>query len=192
MTGPSTWSLDSDSCSATASRVSAMTSPWNVTRTCLPAGSVVTLCFGYFLKPGAGFMITSQMTRLGRGRRGAVVQHVEILQRQLRQDPRLHAVQAVHAQREHRVALGVGAAREGPHPAVAAAAVSLLHAAARSSAAMSSFFICHTACITRSPFFGSAIIAGSPSGTTCQDKPYLSLSQPHSDSWPPPAVSFSQ
>src|SRR5512135_1533024 len=41
--------------------------------------------------------------------------------------------------------------------------------------------------MTRSDFAASAsvIICGSTDGTICQDKPYLSLSQPHGPSCPP-------
>src|SRR5260221_12120254 len=60
--------------------------------------------------------------------------------------------------------------------------------------ATSSFFICINAFMTRSDFFGSPLCrsSGRIFGTTCHDKPYLSLSQPHWTSWPPSAVSFSQ
>src|SRR5260221_395672 len=65
------------------------------------------------------------------------------------------------------------------------------HAAARFSAAMSNFLIFMNASI---PFaaFGPRISSNSMSGTTCHDRPYLSFSQPHIDSSPPPEVSLSQ
>src|SRR5258706_8755422 len=55
---------------------------------------------------------------------------------------------------------------------------------------MSSFFICSTACMTRFAFLGSPLMSfPSAAGTICQEKPNLSLSQPHSLSLPPPDVS---
>ena len=46
---------------------------------------------------------------------------------------------------------------------------------------MSSFFICSIACMARCDFSesGSLIISSKTSGTTCQETPNLSLSQPH-------------
>jgi hypothetical protein len=46
---------------------------------------------------------------------------------------------------------------------------------------MSIFFICSIAFMTREDFSASASwsISASTVGTTCQDTPYLSLSQPH-------------
>src|SRR4029453_5313388 len=48
--------------------------------------------------------------------------------------------------------------------------------------------------MTRSDFSGSLSfnISIKTVGVICHDKPNLSLSQPHPDSWPPSAVSFSQ
>lgn len=53
--------------------------------------------------------------------------------------------------------------------------------AAASSAAMSSFDIWSMACMTRPAFSRSGSVSSSPriGGTICQDRPYLSLSQPH-------------
>ena len=59
--------------------------------------------------------------------------------------------------------------------------------AARSSVAMSSFFICIMACIALGCLISYIIRVG----TICHDRPYLSLSQPHATSVPP-AVSFDQ
>ena len=52
---------------------------------------------------------------------------------------------------------------------------------------MSNFFICMKAFITRADFLasGSIIISSSATGTTCQERPNLSLSQPHGPSSPP-------
>src|SRR5205809_246604 len=62
-----------------------------------------------------------------------------------------------------------------------------------SSFARSSFFICHTSCVTRcSPTGSFTHSAKNFAGTTCQKSPYLSATQPHSSSFPPSAVSFSQ
>jgi len=58
---------------------------------------------------------------------------------------------------------------------------------------MSIFFIWSIACMTRFDFWGSlsSSILVKAEGTTCQDRPNLSFSQPHCDSWPP-AVSLLQ
>ena len=58
--------------------------------------------------------------------------------------------------------------------------------AARSNAAMSSFFICIIAPIALGWRLSSPIRAG----TTCQHSPNLSLSQPQAISLPPPFCSF--
>ena len=52
---------------------------------------------------------------------------------------------------------------------------------------MSNFFICMKAFITRADFLasGSIIISSRTTGTTCQERPNLSLSQPHGPSSPP-------
>src|SRR5687767_8072075 len=82
-------------------------------------------------------------------------------------------------------------AREGGGVVVAEAEE--FHLAASLSLAMSSLTILSIACITRSAFFASLPAKSSPSmrGFTCQDRPYLSLSQPHCTGVPP-ATSFSQ
>src|SRR5256885_11549621 len=53
--------------------------------------------------------------------------------------------------------------------------------------AMSIFFILSIASMTRFAFFASGPASISPkmAGFTCHDRPYLSFSQPHCDSWPP-------
>ena len=72
---------------------------------------------------------------------------------------------------------GVAAADRFP-PYRLPAAVS--PSAARSIPAMSSFFIFSIACIARSlRLVGIRISSSSASGTTCQDRPNLSLTQPH-------------
>ena len=66
-------------------------------------------------------------------------------------------------------------------------------AAAASRSAMMIFFIWNSACPTRPATSGSAELNSSVNrvGTTCQETPNLSFSQPH---WPssPPSVSASQ
>jgi hypothetical protein len=59
---------------------------------------------------------------------------------------------------------------------------------------MSSFVICIMACMNRVDRCASlsCSMSNSAVGTTCHDKPNLSLSQPHSTGDPPPDVSFSQ
>ena len=58
---------------------------------------------------------------------------------------------------------------------------------------MSSFFIVNIAAVTRFAFSASGplIMSRNTVGTTCQEKPYLSCSQPQAISWPP-SVSRSQ
>src|ERR1041385_4870188 len=77
-----------------------------------------------------------------------------------------------------------------------AIARSISHAAfaAFSIVAMSIFFIVIIACMARLARSGSlaGVSVSSASGVICQERPYLSLSQPHWDSCPPPAVSASQ
>ena len=55
------------------------------------------------------------------------------------------------------------------------------------SSSMSNFFICRKAFVTRCDFWASASasISGSTVGTTCQETPYLSFSQPQGPSSPP-------
>ena len=57
---------------------------------------------------------------------------------------------------------------------------------------MSSFFIFMKAFMTRADFLasGSVIIFGIADGTTCQDRPNLSFSQPQGPSWPPAVSAF--
>jgi hypothetical protein len=59
-------------------------------------------------------------------------------------------------------------------------------------AARSSFFIFIKAFITRADFAGSgsAIMRGTALGTTCQDRPNLSFSQPQGPSCPPAVSAF--
>ncbi len=59
---------------------------------------------------------------------------------------------------------------------------------------MSNLLIAMNAVVTRAAFAGSGsvIISWSRSGTTCQDRPYLSLSQPHGPGSPPFSVSLFQ
>src|SRR3974390_1809346 len=63
-----------------------------------------------------------------------------------------------------------------------------------SSATMSSFFICMNEFMTRLGFAGSGSLymRGMHAGTTCQERPNLSFSQPQGPSCPPSAVSLSQ
>src|SRR3954470_1719315 len=230
-----------------------MSSPLYVTRMRFAAGLVSMWLM----------VAPSQIARLG-GRLDAVVQHVEIDDRQRGEHRRVHAIAAVHAQGHHVVAFGVLGARERPHAAhlaemvmdpllaelvvaqlvlaaehahvalrhecepgarlqangavaaecafleirvgleahrlaMATTAVGFLHLrlqfplAARSSSAMSSFTIFMSAPMTRLDCAASLPMSlGSASGTICHDRPYLSLSQPHCTSLPPPAVSLSQ
>jgi len=64
---------------------------------------------------------------------------------------------------------------------------------ARRAAAISIFFIWNMASVARFAFAasGSVTMSMSSVGTTCQETPNLSLSQPQGCSWPP-AVSLSQ
>ena len=52
---------------------------------------------------------------------------------------------------------------------------------------MSSLVIVNIASVTRRAFTGSGsvIMSMSTVGTTCQNSPYLSFSQPQATSWPP-------
>ncbi len=52
---------------------------------------------------------------------------------------------------------------------------------------MSSLVMENIASVTRLALTGSGSLSSSEStaGTTCQDTPYLSLSQPQATSWPP-------
>ncbi len=88
-------------------------------------------------------------------------------------------------------------ADEGRAPTASAPAprrVAYSPSCARCSAAMSNLVIFRKAWVTRARASGSssAIISSMAAGTTCHERPYLSFSQPHWPSSPPPAVSFSQ
>src|SRR5262249_6972060 len=75
----------------------------------------------------------------------------------------------------------------------AAVCVHTCPAKARCSAATSNFFMAMSALMARSRFALSASVSicGKTCGTTCQETPNLSLSQPHCPSWPP-SLSFCQ
>lgn len=70
----------------------------------------------------------------------------------------------------------------------------LLPAYAFSRAAMSSLDICSIASVVRAAFTGSGSLIRSMSllGTTCQDRPNLSLSQPQGPPSPPSSMSLFQ
>src|SRR4029077_5929105 len=93
-----------------------------------------------------------------------------------------------HREREHRADGDAGheGAERHHHPSVTWFFHDFASAAAF-SAAMSIFFILSMASMTRFAFFasGPATSWTRIEGVTCHDSPYLSLSQPHIDSWPP-------
>ena len=57
---------------------------------------------------------------------------------------------------------------------------------------MSNLVMVSIACVTAAALAGSRIISKNRVGTTCHERPYWSVSQPHTFGAPPPASSASQ